>query len=368
VPASTIVRIDTEALDLDLTEPFGIAGGSAERARIAVVRIELADGTVGLGEAAPLTAYNGERLEDALAAVNAARQGWLGAEARAWRQRSFELREPTRDSAAARCALESALFDALARSAGWSLFEWFGGAGPALLESDVTIPIMPPESARLAATRWASAGFRKLKIKVGSGADAERVLAAHAGAPEAEITLDANAGLSVSEAQSLLDTLAKQGVRVALFEQPVAADDWVGLCALARSVRVAVDESVVTSADALRACERLGPPHAINVKLMKSGICEALDIVAVARARGMSLMIGGMLESTLAMSCSACFAAGHGGFEFVDLDTPLFLVNSPLSGGYVQRGATLDVAAIERGHGVSLHPLMKNITTTADNS
>jgi hypothetical protein len=67
----------------------------------------------------------------------------------------------------------------------------------------------------------------------------------------------------------------------------------------------------------------------------------------------MSLMIGGMLESTLAMTTSACFASGQGGFEFVDLDTPLFLASSPCVGGFVQHGASLDLSAIQLGHGVS---------------
>jgi L-alanine-DL-glutamate epimerase-like enolase superfamily enzyme len=86
---------------------------------------------------------------------------------------------------------------------------------------------------------------------------------------------------------------------------------------------------------------------------MKSGIAEALDIVAVARAAGLSLMIGGMLESTLAMSASACFAAGQGGFEFVDLDTPLFMLRSPFEGGFTWSGAELSLSQICLGHGVS---------------
>jgi hypothetical protein len=65
-------------------------------------------------------------------------------------------------------------------------------------------------------------------------------------------------------------------------------------------------------------------------------------------------MIGGMLESTLAMTTSAQFAAGQGGFEFVDLDTPLFLASSPFCGGFTQRGAGLDLSGIDSGHGVSL--------------
>jgi L-alanine-DL-glutamate epimerase-like enolase superfamily enzyme len=319
-----------------------------------VLQLKLADGTLGLGEAAPLPAYNGETLEDALAVIEAARPLLIGQDARSWRKRCLDLVSVTERSAAARGALESALLDALARQAGWSLYEWFGGAGSTKLVSDVTIPIMDAPSAERAAARWWAAGFRQLKVKVGSGADAERVLAAHAGAPGAELLLDANAGLSFAQARDLIRTLAAQGVRIALFEQPVAANDWSGLAELAREVRIALDESVVSARDASFAGARIGPPHVINVKLMKSGIREALDIVAVARTVGMSLMIGGMLESTLAVATSACFAAGQGGFEFFDLDTPLFIEGSPFGGGYTQSGATLDLAPIQSGHGVSL--------------
>jgi len=352
--ASTIIDLSTETFELELNEPFGIAGGSPDLARIAVVKLRLADGTLGLGEAAPLTAYNGETLEQAVAALSAARSVLVGADARAWRQRALELAGPTARSASARCALETALVDALARQSGWSLRDWFGGSAPGTLESDVTIPIMDGPSARRAAERWWARGFRQLKIKVGSGQDAERVLAAHAGAPEAKLLLDANAALSAEQACDLIDRLASEGVEVALFEQPVAAGDWLGLEQVSRRARIALDESVVSARDAWVAARRIGPPHVINVKLMKSGIAEALDIVAVARATGMSLMIGGMLESTLAMSTSACFASGQGGFEFVDLDTPLFLASSPFSGGFAQHGATLDLSVLHLGHGVCL--------------
>jgi len=353
VSSSTISALDTESFALELNEPFGIAGGSPDRARIAVVKLRLADGTLGIGEAAPLAAYNGETIDGALRAMEAARPLLLAKDARPWRQRALELRAATRGSAAAHCALETALLDALARQSGWSLYDWFGGAGSTQLETDVTIPIMDPASARLAAARWWGRGFRRLKIKVGLGADLERVLAARAGAPDALLSVDANAAFDARRACELVQQLSDQGVSLELFEQPVAAADWSGLEQVARVARLALDESVVSAADALLAARRLGAPHAINIKLMKSGICEALDIVAVARASGMSLMIGGMLESALAMTTSACFAAGQGGFEFVDLDTPLFLASSPFCGGFSQRGATLDLEGLEQGHGVS---------------
>jgi L-alanine-DL-glutamate epimerase-like enolase superfamily enzyme len=358
VPGTSITRVDTEIIELELTEPFGISGGSQEKARIALVQVTLEDGTRGTGEAAPLPAYNGERLEDALAAIEAATPGLVGANAGAWRQRALELGGPCAVSPSARCAIETALCDALARRAGVSLYEWFGGCAPAELVSDVTIPIVAPSAARDAAGRWWARGFRSLKVKIGggSGSDLERVLAVHEGAPRARLVLDANGGLKAQQAVELVEALERAGVELALFEQPVAAADWDGLVRVGARARVGLDESVVTARDALEAVRRLGPPHVINVKLMKSGIAEALGIVAVARAGGMSLMIGGMLESSLAMSASACFAAGLGGFEFVDLDTPLFLLGSPLRGGFELRADVIDVSVIRHGHGVERAP------------
>jgi L-Ala-D/L-Glu epimerase len=85
---------------------------------------------------------------------------------------------------------------------------------------------------------------------------------------------------------------------------------------------------------------------------MKAGGAAALDIVRAARERGVGLMIGGNVESILAMTFSACFACGHGGFQFADLDTPWFLAENPFDGGFEANGGVLSVAHIEAGHGV----------------
>ena len=90
----------------------------------------------------------------------------------------------------------------------------------------------------------------------------------------------------------------------------------------------------------------------INIKIMKSGVAEALRMVALAKAEGLDLMIGGMVEAEMAMTLSGCLAAGQGGFSFVDLDTPMFLRNSPLRGGWRQDGPTLRFDEIDFGHGV----------------
>jgi L-alanine-DL-glutamate epimerase-like enolase superfamily enzyme len=117
-------------------------------------------------------------------------------------------------------------------------------------------------------------------------------------------------------------------------------------------VRVAADESAVSTDDVLRIA-REGMAHVVNIKLMKSGIVAALDMAILCRASGLGLMIGGLVESVLAMTTSACFAAGLGGFSFVDLDTPLFMTENPFRGGYAQQGGTLDLRSIAAGHGVA---------------
>jgi L-alanine-DL-glutamate epimerase-like enolase superfamily enzyme len=174
-----------------------------------------------------------------------------------------------------------------------------------------------------------------------------------AAAPEAELVLDGNAAFSADEALALLDGLGSLRERVRLFEQPTAAGDLEGLAAVRRHGRIAVaaDESARSRADVARLCER-GAADVVNVKITKTGIVEALDMIGCARSHGLDLMVGGMVESRLCMSASACLAAGIGGFRFVDLDTPLFLRDDPWMGGYAQRGPRLDLAPINLGHGI----------------
>jgi len=86
---------------------------------------------------------------------------------------------------------------------------------------------------------------------------------------------------------------------------------------------------------------------AVNIKPMKSGVLESIAIWHVARAAGIEMMIGGMLESVLAMSFSANLAPASGGFSYVDLDRPCFMTEHPFAGGSEQTGARLSVANIE---------------------
>ncbi len=103
---------------------------------------------------------------------------------------------------------------------------------------------------------------------------------------------------------------------------------------------IAADESVRSLADARNLIER-NAVDVLNVKIMKCGVVESLDIACLARASGIRLMIGGMVESRVAMGCSWSMVLGLGGFDFLDLDTPLLLSGDPIEGGYVYEGPML---------------------------
>lgn len=352
---TTIRTLAVEPLDIPLHEPFGISGGAQDLARNLLVTIELADGTRGYGEAAPFPAFNGETQEIARAAIESARATVEGADVREWRRLATALRPAMGPIGSAQCAIETAVLDALTRFCRIPLWAFFGGVSTSL-ETDMTITTGTVEQAADSARDIVVRGIRTIKIKIGSGdlsLDLGRIAAVYAAAPGAALVLDGNGGFDTDSALQLLAMLHAQGITPGLFEQPVGRDNWDGLRQVAQwgGVPVAADESVCDSGDALRVVQERAA-QVVNIKLMKSGIVEALDIAALCRAAFLRLMIGGMVESILAMTTSACFAAGLGGFTYVDLDTPLFMAENPFEGGFVQVGGWLDLSQIQAGHGV----------------
>ena len=355
----SIADVTATPLDIELNEPFGIATGVQHVAQNVLVTLTLSDGTVGIGEAAPFPAVNGETQAAVLKALAEAQKTLLHHDALRFRAVSRVAADALPDVPTARAAFESALLDAICRRAGLSLWSFFGGAEPLLL-SDITITTGSVEAARAAARRAVATGFRTLKIKVGGvdfDHDRARLVAILLAAPGVGLVLDANASLSADSALELLAALGTARERVTLFEQPCAKFDLEGLRKVREhaGTRVAADESACSASDVLTLI-RERAVDVINIKTMKSGVLEAMAMISVARAAGLGLMIGGMVESKLAMTVSACLAAGMGGFDFVDLDTPWFMANAPLVGGWSARGAALQVDHITLGHGVAFAP------------
>jgi L-alanine-DL-glutamate epimerase-like enolase superfamily enzyme len=218
-------------------------------------------------------------------------------------------------------------------SHGVGIADLFGAAGQ-VLHSDVTVTASDVDHAARTALSYADRGFSAFKIKVGRdiASDVERIAAVHARVPRARLFLDGNGGYDGDGALALLAELARRAITVELFEQPVPRDDRDGLARIGREggVMVCADESVRDAREVFElAAER--SVGAINLKIMKAGVVETVAMWQVARAAGLSCMIGGMVESELAMSFSAELASALGSMAFVDLDTPLFLAASPFS-------------------------------------
>lgn len=353
---TTIRSLTVQKLNIPLHSPFGIAGGAQDVAQNLLVTVELTGGTRGYGEAAPFPAYNGETQASAHAAIERVRVEIEGADVHEWRRVAATLAKSIGEVGSARCAIETAVLDALTRHCGMPLWAFFGGVGTRL-ETDMTITTGTADQAATDAQAIVNRGIRTIKIKIGSGdlaLDIARIAAVARVTRTAPLILDGNSAFSADEALQLLAALNEQDIHPVLFEQPVARDDIDGMRQVAMwgNVPVAADESA-TSAAAVRRLALERAAHVINIKLMKAGIVEALDIAAICRAARLRLMIGGNVESILAMTTSACFAAGQGGFHYVDLDTPMFLAENPFDGGFVQTGAALDLSGITAGHGVT---------------
>ncbi|KAK4778597.1 hypothetical protein SAY86_006125 [Trapa natans] len=357
-----VQRAESRPLDVPLIAPFTIATTRLEKVENVAVRIELSNGFVGWGEAPILPFVTAEDQSTALAKAEEACEMLTRRQAGAL---GVVLRDiagvlPGHEFASVMAGIEMALIDAVANSIGVPLWRLFGGASNTIT-TDITIPIVSPAEAATLASKYGKQGFQTLKLKVGKNLDAdiEVLQAIRAVHPGCSFILDANEGYTSSDAIRVLDKLHEMGVTPVLFEQPVHRDDWGGLGHVTRiahekyKVSVAADESCRSVADTVRiVSENLA--GCINIKLAKSGVIGALEIIEVARKSGLDLMIGGMVETRLAMGFAGHLAAGLGCFKFIDLDTPLLLSEDPVIGGY-QVSGSLYTFTNARGQGGFLH-------------
>jgi len=352
---TTIQKVAVEPLTIPLLEPFTIATGSVDAARNILITITLQDGTVGYGECAPFPPSTGESQETALAAAQDCIELLQGQDVAQWRELARLLHSRYYAQKTVCAGFEIALLDALTRSYGIPLSVFFGGAGTSV-ETDLSIPIVTAPHAYTLAEEAAGRGITTFKVKVGEDLreDIARVEAIRNGAPRSAIILDANQGYTPGQALLCLEALDERDIRPILLEQPVHQEDYEGLRYVTQhtSVPVAADESASSPA-AVQRLLRMGAVSVISIKLMKTGIIDALDIAAICRTAHVELMIGAMIESRIAIAAAAHLVAGLGGFSYIDLDTPMLLASDPFTGGYEQHGSHYDLAQVTSGIGIA---------------
>lgn len=355
-----IVSVQAGLWTLPLRAPFATARRTALEAANVRVRVQTDRPEVrGDGACAPVAYVTGETTQSALAALAAVGAEFEGESVERLRPLLRRAADALAEAPAARAGLEMALFDAWAKHWNLPLWQHFGGMTDTLT-SDLTVPIVAPEAAGALAATAVAEGFTALKIKVGDAdgheADLARVTAVAGAAPQARLRIDANQGFAPDGAIAFVRALQERGARVELLEQPVARDDFAGLKYVRERVDVPVfaDESACSVADVLRLI-REDTVDGINVKLMKSGLAGALEIITLCRAAGLKLMLGCMLESGLGIAAAAQMAGGTGAFDFLDLDSHRLLAPQPdVSGGFRCERDQILLEARAPGWGVAL--------------
>ncbi len=332
-----MIRLRQRTVELHLRHTFRLARGATDSRRNLIVELEH-DGLVGLGEAAPIARYD-QDADSAAAAVE-------DVVPRLGDPRAFESAAgvTVAGQPAAAAAVDMALRDLAGKRLGAPLYELMGIDPRRAPVTSFTIGMDTPEIV-VEKVRQAS-GFEVLKVKMGSEDD-RAVLEAVRDVTDRPLRVDANEGWTLDDALSRLEWLERMGVE--LVEQPLPAGQLDQMRELKRvsPLPLFADESLHVAADIPRLA---GAFDGINIKLMKcGGIGEALRMIAVARAHGLQIMLGCMVESSLAITAAAHISPL---VDFADLDGNLLVTDDPFAGATVERGRLV----LPDGPGLGVEP------------
>nr|WP_104990584.1 dipeptide epimerase [Deinococcus sp. NW-56] len=318
------MSVTWETRELHTARPFGIARWthtSYPRTFVTFVR----DGVEGRGEAAPNAFYGETRgtVEAVLPLLAPALTDpwdWEGLRARLTAVMPFH--HPS-----VKCALEMAALEWCARVSGIPVWRLLGLSPSPLPESSYTVGLGELDAMRGEAREAVARGHGVLKVKLGTDRDEQIVEALREEAPGVALRVDANAAWTRHRARRLLGVLEAAGVE--FVEQPLAAGDLEGHAELRRLTRIPLvaDESLHHVSDVRALADAF---DGVNLKLAKlGGPLQALDALRLARAHGMSVMMGCMIESSLGIAAAAHLA---GRCDWADLDGALLLGDDPFMG------------------------------------
>ena len=364
---TTIADVRLHRVTVPLVRPFVTAVRTATQIEALLIEVVDSDGGSGWGEAPTSWRVTGESPASVTAAVGGPlRDAVLGmpvdGTADAAAEASLALDRAVVRNSAARMAVDCAIYDLAAQTAGLPLHALLGASSPTV-RTDMTLSAIASDDGIPGlvetAVRHRDAGFGTLKLKVGAGSDDVAAMRAVRDAVGDEVTLraDANQAWAPQRAIDVIRAWEDAGLAVELVEQPVHRDDLDGLAFVTAHVDTPVlaDESVWTSRDAREAIARRAADM-VNIKLAKTGgIREALVVLDLAERAGMSAIVGCMMESHVGIAAASAVAAvvdGRSGYTTAhDLDAGLWLSESPVLGGIGYHGETVTMSA-EPGLGI----------------
>ncbi len=318
-------------------KPFTIATGTMHFAQNIFLRIHTSDGLYGVGECSAFPMIVGETQNTCYAMAADLAALWKGKDPLDIPARMNELHLFTAGNSTIKSAFDMALYDIAAKQAQQPLYQYLGGRERIDLPTDLTIGIASPEEMAEQALSFLEMGVDLIKIKLGKVVedDIERVARIRAAVgPAIGLRIDANQGWDPAGAEKALTALGAYDIQFC--EQPMRSynDHYLPALRKVSPIPIMADESVYNHHDAERlirekACD------SVNIKLSKSGgILEALAINATCAAAGIPCMMGGMLESRLALTAFAHLATACENIRYYDMDTCLLgHLEDPVTGG-----------------------------------
>ena len=325
------MKLSHDVVALRTKHPFIIARGGSSEYRVVRVTVTDDDGLTGWGEAAPSRHY-GETADTVVSVLPLLAQVLDGADGWSLEALEHAMARAIGFNASARAAVSAALHDLAAKRLGVPLHRMWGLDPSASPPTSFTISIAPDEATLRQRVREA-AGYPVLKIKLGSAWDDRIMRIVREMEPGKVLRVDANAAWTPKHALRMIPLLHELGVE--FVEQPLPGHDVEGL----RFVRerstlpIIADESCLVSTDIPALA---GAVDGINIKLAKcGGLREALRMVATARAHGMSVMCGCMVESSLGITAAAHLAPL---LDYADLDGAALVTNDPYVGATIDNG------------------------------
>lgn len=326
--------------------PFTIATGTMDSAQNVFIRVHTNAGYYGVGECSAFPMIVGETQDTCLIMAREFAKLWKGRNALNIPERLQQLHGLTAGNTTIKSAFDMALYDIAAKNAALPLYKFLGG-NKRFVETDITIGISSPEEMVEKAIQFKRSGANILKIKLGKGAveDVERIKRIReAVGRELKMRIDANQGWSFEDA-----VYALHGMRdcaIEFCEQPMRTwhDDKLPELMKLSPVKIMADESIYNHHDARKQINS-GSCNYINIKMAKSGgILEAMQIHEVAAKNGIACMMGGMLESRIALSAKLHFVYASPGIVFYDMDTCLLgHLEDPCVGGVIYDGYKLNI-------------------------
>ncbi len=326
--------------------PFTIATGTMEYAQNIFIRIHTDSNYFGVGECSAFPMIVGETQATCFEMAKDFAALWKNKNALEIEERMNELDDYTAFNTTIKSAFDMALHDLAAKNAQQPLYAFLGGDKKDI-ETDLTIGIDAPGHMAKKAAEFKINGVRIIKIKLGkdSREDIERVKQIRDAVGE-QITLriDANQGWDFDSAAYALQEMDKYNIQFC--EQPLRAWDDAKLPALKKisPIKIMADESVYDHRDAERLIQNNACDY-VNIKFAKSGgILEAKKINKICEENNIPCMMGGMLESRVALTAFAHFALANENIIFYDMDTCLLGHKiDPVNGGVKYKNYFLEI-------------------------